>query len=220
KNIFIDTDPPGAKVINTTTNIEEGKTPFSIVKEQPGIYNYKLTLDGYKDGITEIQLSNVQKKEVRAIKLDPEVPIDTPDENTNIPDEDSKTAKDAKDAKNTTDSKSTKDAKEATDSKEIKDNGLLSYGGLLWQTSDIKLMNWYSAISYCRNLKMRLPSRNEMRLPYKSGIRKLMSPCCEYWTATPHEDDPESAYNISVKSYDTFFSPKLNKFYVRCVARP
>lgn len=220
KNIFIDTDPPGAKVINTTTNIEEGKTPFSIVKEQPGIYNYKLTLDGYKDGITEIQLSNVQKKEVRAIKLDPEVPIDTPDENTNIPDEDSKTAKDAKDAKNTTDSKSTKDAKEATDSKEIKDNGLLSYGGLLWQTSDIKLMNWYSAISYCRNLKMRLPSRNEMRLTYKSGIRKLMSPCCEYWTATPHEDDPESAYNISVKSYDTFFSPKLNKFYVRCVARP
>ncbi len=211
-NIFIDTDPPGAKVINTTTNVEEGKTPFVSTKDQPGIYNYKVILEGYKEGVAEIQLSDLQKKESRTIKLEAELPslIDVPDDNGNPPD-----VKEAKEVKDTLEVKNAKEAKEP-----FKDNGMLSYGGLLWQTSDIKQMNWYSAISYCRNLKMRLPTRNEMRLTYNSGIRRLTSPCCEYWSSTPHEDDPDSAYNISVKSYDTFFSPKLNRFYVRCVVRP
>ncbi|MBK6604528.1 MAG: protein kinase [Leptospiraceae bacterium] len=217
-NIFIDTDPPGAKVINTTTNIEEGKTPFVSSKDQPGIYNYKLILDGYKEGITEIQLSDLQKKETRLVKLEADMPplIDITDNTLNPPD-----AKDTKDAKDSTDAKEAKDTKDTTEVKEpVKDNGLLSYGGLLWQTSDIKQMNWYSAISYCRNLKMRLPSRNELKLIYSSGIRRLMSPCCEYWSSTPYEDEPDSAYTISVKSYDAFYSTKLTRFYVRCVAKP
>jgi|JI9StandDraft_1071089.scaffolds.fasta_scaffold00089_39 serine/threonine protein kinase len=220
-NIIIDSDPPGAKVINTTTNIEEGKTPFVATKDQPGIYNYKLVLEGYKEGVAEIQLSDLQKKESRKVKLEVELPslIDVTDDNV-IP-SDAKDSKEAKDTVEVKDTKETKDVKDVKEVKEpVKDNGMLSYGGLLWQTSDIKQMNWYSAMSYCRNLKMRLPTRNEMRLTYNSGIRRLMSPCCEYWSSTPHEDDPDSAYNISVKSYDTFFSPKLNRFYVRCVARP
>ncbi|MBP9888640.1 MAG: protein kinase [Leptospiraceae bacterium] len=207
-NIAIDTDPLGAKVVNTTTNIEEGKTPFTAIKEQPGIYNYKLTLDGYKDGNVEIQLNDIQKKEVRSIKL--EAINDLPDlinssENTNPPE-----TKETKDVE----VKTPKEEKET-----VKDTGLITVGGLVWQTSDIKMMNWYSAVTHCRNLGMRLPTKNELKIAYNSGVRRLASPCCEYWSSTPHEDDPDSAYNISVRSFDTFYSPKSNRFYVRCVAR-
>ncbi len=208
-NISIDTDPLGAKVINTTTNIEEGKTPFLVTKDQPGIYNYKLLLEGYKEGVAEIQLSDIQKKETRVVKLEPIndiIDLNNSVDNTANP-------KDAKEAE-------LKSVKDTSEEKEVvKDTGLITTGGLVWQTSDIKMMNWYSAITHCRNLGMRLPSKNELKIAYNSGVRRLASPCCEYWSSTPHEDDPDSAYNISVKSFDTFYSPKSNRFYVRCVAR-
>jgi serine/threonine protein kinase len=110
-----------------------------------------------------------------------------------------------------------KDSKTAID--RLPDNGLINYSGLVWQTNDIKTLSWYQAVAHCKSLGMRLPTRNEFRIAYNSGIRKLTSPCCEYWTATSHEDDPDSAYNISMRGYENFYSPKANRFLIRCVAK-
>ena len=184
-NISIDTDPLGAKVINTTTNIEEGKTPFTATKEQPGIYNYKLILEGYKEGNVEIQLNDIQKKETRSLKLEPILDVPEIINENSIDPKDAKSAKDSKDITEQKDSKESKDVKDA-----VKDTGLITVGGLVWQTSDVKIMNWYSAVTHCRNLGMRLPTKNELKIAYNSGVRRLASPCCEYWSSTPHEDDP------------------------------
>jgi hypothetical protein len=92
--------------------------------------------------------------------------------------------------------------------------------GLNWQAGDIRRMNWYSAVSYCKNNGMRLPSKSELKHGFDSKTRALLaSPCCEYWSSTTHEDDPSHAYNINVGNLESFFSSKTNLFYVRCVSK-
>ncbi len=98
-------------------------------------------------------------------------------------------------------------------------SGLVSAAGLVWQSGDIKRMNWYSAVTYCRNLGMRLPSKTELKSGYESGVKTLSRPCCEYWSSTPHESDSDKAYNIHMGKLESFYSSKSNLFYVRCVAR-
>jgi serine/threonine protein kinase len=188
-NIRIETVPTGAKIVNSNNNVDEGITPFETLKTESGAYRYKLILEGYKEQEIEIDLKDLNKKSISKIDLIL----------NEIPPEEVKTI--------------------VKDEKAYKDTGLVSLGGLIWQTTDIKFLTWYGAFSHCKNLGMRLPTKNEFRIAYGSGIKKLVAPCCEYWTANVHEDDPDSAYNVSMKGFDNFYSPKGNRFYVRCVAK-
>ena len=197
-NIKIDSSPTGARVLNLETNKEEGITPLEFFKTESGNFKYRISLDGYNEEDIEISLKDLNTP------IETKIPLSKKDPNL-IEEPESKTIPPAKD--------STKD------SKAYKDTGLVSVGGLVWQTTDVKYMNWYSAFNHCKSLGMRLPSKNEFRVAFNSGVKKLLSPCCEYWTGNQHEDDKDAAYNISMKGFENFYSPKANKFYVRCVAR-
>jgi hypothetical protein len=95
----------------------------------------------------------------------------------------------------------------------------VNVAGLNWQARDIRRLNWYSAMTHCKNLGMRLPSKEQLQSALSTGSKSLNSPCCEYWTSTTHEEDADNAYNISTKSIENFFSSKSNVFYVRCVSK-
>jgi hypothetical protein len=64
-----------------------------------------------------------------------------------------------------------------------------------------------------------LPTKTELKNGYNSGNKTLYSPCCEYWSSTPHEYDSENAYNVHMGNFESFYSSKSNIFYVRCVAK-
>lgn len=214
-NIIIESDPVGAKVINALTDAEEGVTPFHATKSQVGIYKYKLVLEGYKDQFVEVVLQDINSHEKELYYMEPlkDLPplIEGTDKKPPV-----KTDKvEAKDpVKDVPPVKTT----DEVNTSEI-DNGLVSVNGLVWQTSGIKLMNWYSAVAYCRNLGMKLPSRSELKVAYNSGNKKLYSPCCEYWSSTPHEDYQDMAYTVTMKGFDSFISSKYSSFYVRCVTK-
>jgi serine/threonine protein kinase len=196
-NIIIDTIPPGANVIDLETQKTQGTTPFTSSKTQTGVYRYKLTLNGFKEQEIEINLNDINRTESKRIDLVPEEPetpvIDNkPDIDQTLP---------------------------AKKDSEVLENGLISAAGLIWQANDIRRMNWYSAVTHCKKLGMRLPSKSELKAGYESGVKALSSPCCEYWSSTPHETDQENAYNIHMGSYESFFSSKSNPFLVRCVAK-
>ncbi len=192
-NLMIDTIPPGAKIIDMESLAEEGTTPFTDTKLKPGKYRYKLELEGYNPEILEIEISDLSKMESKKIELKKVEPIPILDKAKDLSLEDSK--------------------------KEDLDNGLIQAAGMIWQATDIKRMNWYSANTHCRNLGMKLPSKEELRLGFESKVKTLSEPCCEYWSSTPHEDDPTSAYNIDMRNFISYYSSKTNVFYVRCVAK-
>lgn len=193
-NLMIDTIPPGAKITDLESLAEEGTTPFTATKLKPGKYRYKLQLDGYKAEVLEVDindLSNMESKRIDLKKLDA-VPIleEKP-----------------------------KDPNPVDTKNEQYDNGLIQAAGMIWQATDIKRMNWYSANTHCRNLGMKLPSKEELRVGFESKVKALSNPCCEYWSSTPHEDDSSSAYNIDMGNFVSYYSSKTNIFYVRCVAK-
>jgi hypothetical protein len=94
--------------------LKKAKLRLSLPKISPEFIIINLILEGYKEGITEIQLSDLQKKESRKVKLEADMPplIDTTDNTINPPD-----AKDTKDAKDSTDAKDAKEAKDTVRSK-------------------------------------------------------------------------------------------------------
>ncbi|MDX1957777.1 MAG: protein kinase [Leptospiraceae bacterium] len=98
-------------------------------------------------------------------------------------------------------------------------NGFISAGGFIWQSSDVKRMNWYAALTYCKNIGMRLPTKAELKIGYDTKNQLLQKPCCEYWSSTPHEDDSDNAYNVHMGKFESFYSSKSNAFYVRCVSK-
>jgi hypothetical protein len=191
-NLMVDTIPPGAKLTDLETLAEEGNSPYSTTKAQPGIYRYRLQLDGYKDEVVEIHINDLSKLESRRIELKKKEAVPILEEKNKELDK--------------------------TEKNEF-DNGLIQAAGMIWQSTDIKRMNWYSANTHCRNLGMKLPSKDELRSGFESKVKALSNPCCEYWSATPHEDDAGSAYNIDMGNFVSYYSSKTNIFYVRCVAK-
>jgi serine/threonine protein kinase len=208
-NIILDTTPPGAKITDLNSNVYEGTTPYSTAKKEVGPYKYKLSLDGYKDETVDIYLKDTKIIEQRNVFL---VKNTIPEINPT-------------DEKNTID-QSIENSENSNNEQEIEEknihikNGFIYAGGLVWQSSDIKRMNWYSAKTHCRNIGMRLPTKQELKYAYDSKSKKLFSkPCCEYWSSVEYEADNDNAYNINMKNYESFFSPKSNIFFVRCVAK-
>lgn len=190
-NLTIDTIPPGAKVIDLETLSEEGTTPFTTAKLKTGVYKYKLSLKGYKEEILEVEISNLNKLESKKVELKKieEVPI------------------------------LKKDVQEEPNETVELGSGLIPAAGLIWQATDIKRMNWYTAITYCKSIGMRLPTKEELKMGYESKQRaRLSSPCCEYWSASSHEDE-SYAYNIDMRNFNSYYSSKSNVFFVRCVAK-
>ncbi len=187
-NLRIESTPSGARLIDKTTNLELGKTPFETMKTESGVYKFKVDLEGYQEVEFETEVKDVNQMNAFTISLD-QIPEITPP------------------------------TKETKSIKDLPDNGLINYGGLVWQTSEVKTLSWFQGLAHCKSLGMRLPTRNEFKIAFNSGIKKLKNPCCEYWTSTSHEDDPDSAYNISMRGYENFYSPKANRFLIRCVAK-
>ncbi len=190
-NLTIDTIPPGAKVIDLETLSEEGTTPFATAKVKTGSYKYKLSLNGYKEEILNLEIQDLNKIESKKIELKKieEVPI------------------------------LNKDVTEEPNETVELGSGLIPAAGLIWQATDIKRMNWYTAITYCKSIGMRLPTKEELKLGYESKQRnRLSSPCCEYWSASSHEDE-SYAYNIDMRNFNSYYSSKSNIFFVRCVAK-
>ena len=203
-NIVLETIPPGAKVVDKNTNLYEGITPYSTSKREPGNYKYSILLEGYNEESVDILLKDVKSIEQRQINLKKIELNPPPEEEKKDPSEDPEDEK-----------------SEPEDEVPIQtNNGYISAGDLIWQSTEVKRMNWYSASTHCRNLGMRLPTKQELKIGYESKSRKLLSkPCCEYWSSTPHEEDSDNAYNINMKNFESYFSSKTNIFYVRCVAK-
>jgi tRNA A-37 threonylcarbamoyl transferase component Bud32 len=191
----IDSVPPGATVIDQQTGKIDGNTPFRDSKPEKGIYTFKIILEGYEPESTILRLTNPGKTETTLLEL----------------------RKSYGRGETASNFQTELIGKEGNPSIQTQTFGA---NGLNWQAGDIRRMNWYSAVSYCKNNGMRLPSKSELKHGFDSKTRALLaSPCCEYWSSTTHEDDPSHAYNINVGNLESFFSSKTNLFYVRCVSK-
>ncbi|MCP5498273.1 MAG: protein kinase [Leptospiraceae bacterium] len=204
-NIQIETEPAGAGVVDSNGK-NLGKTPFSYRLNSTGIYRYTLHLDGYVDKSLEFSLEDLDIPIKHIIKLEPASDLITP-EHTDPP-------VDPKDPK--------ENGNNPPENKEDKNQSaeLFKLAGLEWQALGIKKMNWSTAVSYCKKKGMRLPSLAEWKAALENRDARLQKPCCEYWTSTLNEEDPEEALNIQVDNYrEPFFSYKANLFYTRCVKK-
>jgi serine/threonine protein kinase len=191
----IDSVPPGATVIDQQSGKIEGNTPFRDSKSEKGIYTFKIVLDGYESESTILRLTNPGKTETTLLEL----------------------RKSYGRGESASNFQAELIGKEGNPSIQTQTFGA---NGLNWQATEIRRMNWYSAVSFCKNTGMRLPSKSELKHGFDSKTRALLaSPCCEYWSSTTHEDDPSHAYNINVGNLESFFSSKTNLFYVRCVSK-
>jgi hypothetical protein len=76
-------------------------------------------------------------------------------------------------------------------------------------------MDWNSANKKCKSIKMRLPTIEELKEAYKSGITKLWEKDGdEYWSSTPY--DAESYYGLRVDDGSTYLYYRNSSYYVRC----
>ena len=189
---IIESIPAGASVINQQSGKVEGTTPLKDYKSEKGVYSFKVNLEGYESESILVRLTNPNKTESIISELK-KIPLKN-------------------EQYYLSNSPST-----LTGSQNFQ---LFHANGLNWQTGDVRKMNWYSAITYCKNNGMRLPTKNELKHGSDSKTRALLaSPCCEYWSSTTHEEDPSHAYNINVGNLESYYSSKTNLFYVRCVSK-
>ncbi|MCB1189086.1 MAG: protein kinase [Leptospiraceae bacterium] len=198
--IIIETDPPGAMIVNIETGLIDGYTPFTTIKSE--LYKYKAVMDGYKEEFIDSKRFRDQAKSHKMkITLDKH--------KTKHPQikKHEKTEKHPKEEKETI----KKPVKKEPANQDI------TTGNLVWQSSDIRKMSWFSAVTHCKAKGMRLPSIEDLRVGYRANKKAFTSPCCGYWTENEYEEDPDDAYNVSMKNFQYFYAPKANKFYVRCV---
>lgn len=201
KNIILKTIPPGADVFRADSNEFLGKTPYSETKRNRGIYRYKVSLVGYLDELVEFQVSDPALVETEEVTLKEDQP--EPQEKTDP----------------TKDKTPTNKEKTPKTPREEKEQPFAKISGMTWQASSIRKMSWGAAIKYCNSKGMHLPSKTELKKGFNSGNPLFRKPCCEYWTSTEREDDPEEAYNITTNIYGEFFAHKSNRFYVRCLKK-
>jgi serine/threonine protein kinase len=198
-SFIIDSIPPGATVTNLQSGKIEGTTPMRDSRNEKGVYSFKLTLEGYEAENLLLRLTNPEKKETITV----EFKKDTLNRAETIPQPNNPPQQAVKETISVPVSIS-----------------LFFSNGLNWQASEIRRMNWYSAMTYCRNLGMRLPMKSELKHGFDLKTKSLLTtPCCEYWSSTTHEEDPSNAYNINLGNLESFYSSKTNIFYVRCVSK-
>ena len=76
-------------------------------------------------------------------------------------------------------------------------------------------MSWDSADKKCKEIGMRLPTIDELKMAYKAGITESwQNDGYRYWSSTPY--DAESYYYLNVDGGDTYEYNRRDGFYVRC----
>ena len=78
------------------------------------------------------------------------------------------------------------------------------------------VMNWEDAKKKCANLRMRLPTIEELKEAYKSKVTdSWKTDGITYWSSTPVGVD--RAYHFHVDSGGSYDPPRDGIFYVRCL---
>lgn len=209
--IIIETDPPGAMVVNIETGLIDGYTPFTTTKSE--LYKYKAVMDGYKEEFID---SEQFRKNVQSNKNTK----NTEEPNTNkmkIKLNKEKQHEKKRKEKVNQNKKVEREEKAKKSPPKTIQKKLLKTGDLVWQRTDIRKMSWFAAVTRCKIKGMRLPTIEELRVGYRQSKKIFSKPCCGYWTANEYAEDPDDAYNVSMKNFQYFYAPKANKFYVRCV---
>jgi hypothetical protein len=76
-------------------------------------------------------------------------------------------------------------------------------------------LTWDDANKKCKSLKMRLPSLDELKKAYESGITKSwLKDGLYYWSSTPY--DAERYYLLNVRDGNTSSNSRDSSFNVRC----
>jgi hypothetical protein len=77
------------------------------------------------------------------------------------------------------------------------------------------MLTWDDANKKCKSLKMRLPTLDELKKAYESGITKSwQKDGYRYWSSTPF--DAERYYRLNVDDGNTYHDDRSNNNYVRC----
>jgi len=103
--------------------------------------------------------------------------------------------------------------------------------GLIWQKNDdSRPRTWQESADYCTGLDLgghtgwRMPALKELMSVTEDGrSQNIMNVVFiyrtgNYWTATPHKSDNNSAATIGYNSVDSNAYPKDTQQYVRCVS--
>ncbi len=76
-------------------------------------------------------------------------------------------------------------------------------------------MSWSSADNKCKEIGMRLPTIDELKMAYKSGItNSWQNDGYNYWSSTPY--DAERYYELRVNYGSTGYSDRHSNYGVRC----
>ncbi|MEM7184542.1 MAG: protein kinase, partial [Spirochaetota bacterium] len=213
-NVLLKTKPVGAEVFRSDSNEFLGKTPYSERIKRPGIYSYKVSMLGYEDKLVSIEISDLNLINSEDIILRKEATLPPENGESSIA---TTTETNTNTDTNTKINANTKTSTKTNTTINLKEP--VKIGRFTWQVTPIPKLNWASAVAYCQKRGMQLPTKSELKQGFNSGNSLFRKPCCEYWTSTEREDDPEEAYNITTNIYGEFFSHKSNRFYVRCVKK-
>ena len=97
--------------------------------------------------------------------------------------------------------------------------GALNLNAAKWLIDESpRQRTWESAIDYCDFKGGRLPTIEELKSSYKSGIKGAFKKDF-YWSSSEYVLDFDQAYYFNHKNSKSFYSPKAFKMWVRCIAK-